>query len=174
MTQQQRINEAQSYHQFGLRKVATTKAPEGQKFPIGSRVRIAKDLGDGMSHFPSDKLATVRHTYAHAFGGNHVKSYCLDVDGEGEISWYEEHQLTLERNKSLHISIFRYIQIMKINPDIQKFLDVAESKADDIYCVGSPNPTHNEELLREAIVALREALQLVRAELISIDTRPQM
>jgi hypothetical protein len=97
MTQQQRTNEAQSYHQFAMRKVAKKKAPKGQKFPIGSRVKIAKDLGAGMSHFPSDKLATVMHTYAHAFGGSDVKSYCLDVDGEGEISWYEEHQLTLEK-----------------------------------------------------------------------------
>lgn len=96
MTHEKRFLEAQSYHQFGLRKVATTKAPKGQKFAIGSRVRIAKDLGAGMSHFPSDKLATVMHTYAHAFGGNHVKSYCLDVDGVGRISWYEEHQLILE------------------------------------------------------------------------------
>ena len=63
---------------------------------------------------------------------------------------------------------------MKVNPNIQKFLDVAESKADDIYCVGSPNPTHNEELLYDAILSLCAALQLVRSELISIDTRPQM
>ena len=63
---------------------------------------------------------------------------------------------------------------MKVNPDIQKFLDVAESKADDIYSVSSPNPTHNEELLRDSIAALIDALHLVRAELISIDTRPQM
>ncbi len=48
-----------------------------------------------MSHFTSDCDATVVHTYAHAYGGDDVKSYCLDVDGHGETSWYDEWQLTV-------------------------------------------------------------------------------
>ena len=47
-----------------------------------------------MSHFESGVNATVRYTYAHAYGGDDVKSYCLDVDGRGEVSWYKEWQLT--------------------------------------------------------------------------------
>lgn len=47
-----------------------------------------------MSHFTSGVNATVVHTYAHAYGGRDVKSYCLNVDGEGRVSWYYEHQLT--------------------------------------------------------------------------------
>lgn len=63
---------------------------------------------------------------------------------------------------------------MKINPDIQKFLDVAKDKASEIYSDKSPNPTHNEELLYDSVLCLCAALQLVKEELISIDTRPQM
>lgn len=78
-----RFEDAQRVHARGMGKVATTPEPKGQKFPNGSRVRIADDLGDGMSHFTSGVNATVVHTYAHAYGGRDVKSYCLNVDGEG-------------------------------------------------------------------------------------------
>jgi hypothetical protein len=47
-----------------------------------------------MSHFQGGVNATVKYTYAHAYGGDDVKSYCLDIDNHGEVSWYEEHQLT--------------------------------------------------------------------------------
>lgn len=47
-----------------------------------------------MSHFPKGRNATVMYTYAHAYGGNDVKSYSLNVDGHRYISWYEEDQLT--------------------------------------------------------------------------------
>lgn len=75
-------------------RVSTTSPPVGQKFAPGVRVRIADDLGPCMAHFPRGVMATVRYTYAHAYGGKDVDSYCLDVDGEGETSWYEEGQLT--------------------------------------------------------------------------------
>lgn len=88
---------ASMVHSNGQHRVRTTKVPKGQKFPIGARVKIAKNLGSSMRHFPSGVGATVRYTYAHAYGGDDVKSYCLDVDGHGEISWYHEHQLTLVR-----------------------------------------------------------------------------
>lgn len=71
-----------------------TSAQGGQKFPPGARVRIAESLRTSMKHFPKGVLATVLYTYAHAYGGSDVKSYCLNVDGFGKISWYEEDQLT--------------------------------------------------------------------------------
>jgi len=74
--------------------IATKPEPKGQKFPIGTRIRIADDLGTPMSHFPKELDATVKYTYAHAFGGKDVKSYCLDIDGYGQVAWYFEHQLT--------------------------------------------------------------------------------
>ena len=84
-------------HQDGLDRVKTTPMPEGQKFPIGARVRIADDLGPYMTHFSGKGcIATVVHTYDHAFGGGDTKSYTLNIDGLGNSSWYLEHQLTLE------------------------------------------------------------------------------
>tara|TARA_Y100000310_G_scaffold214597_1_gene215488 strand:+ start:154 stop:447 length:294 start_codon:yes stop_codon:yes gene_type:complete len=91
---EERHAEAKSVYEAGMQRVRDTPEPEGQKFPCGSRVRIADDLGQSMSHFVSGVDATVVHTYAHAFGGKDVKSYCLDVDGYGETAWYYEHQLT--------------------------------------------------------------------------------
>lgn len=85
--------EANGIYQQGLVKVKTTPEPKGQKFHIGARVKIADDLGSSMSHFPSGKLATVEYTYAHAYGGEDVKSYSLIVDGIGSVAWYHEAQL---------------------------------------------------------------------------------
>lgn len=89
-----RALEVKEYYRQSMQRVASTPAPKNQKFPNGSRVRIADDLVPYMSHFNSGVNATVVHTYAHAFGGSNVESYCLDIDGYGEVSWYEEHQLT--------------------------------------------------------------------------------
>lgn len=95
MDYQERHAQARAVYEEGLRRVQDLPMPSGQIFPMGARVRIADDLGDSMRHFPKGRLATVRYTYAHAYGGDKVKDYCLDVDGLGEISWYHEHQLTL-------------------------------------------------------------------------------
>ena len=90
----ERYAEALGMYNAGLDRVKKTKIPEGQKYAPGTRVRIADDLGSCMSHFPSGVNATVKYTYAHAYGGKDVTHYCLKVDGHGEISWYYEHQLT--------------------------------------------------------------------------------
>lgn len=81
-------------HQQGLRNVSSRPVPDGQKYAPGTRVRIADDLGHTMSHFRSGCLATVQYTYAHAYGGDNVRSYSLDIDGHGSVSWYQESQLT--------------------------------------------------------------------------------
>ena len=68
-----------------------------QKFKKGQRVHICKDLGVCMSHFPSDRDATVKYTYAQEcgdYGEGEDKEYCLDVDGRGSVAWYDEWQLT--------------------------------------------------------------------------------
>jgi hypothetical protein len=87
--------QASAFHAQGMRRVQESPMPDGQKFPAGTRVKIADTLKDSMRHFPSGKLATVKYTYAHAYGGDNVKSYCLDIDGIGEVSWYYEDQLEL-------------------------------------------------------------------------------
>ena len=71
-----------------------------QKFPRGTCVRVAKDLGLAMRFFPSDTDAIVEYTYSQRYSGNDVKSYCLLLlDDSGKptdsVSWYKEHQLTL-------------------------------------------------------------------------------
>ena len=77
-----------------MRRVADTPPPEGQKFAPGQRVKIADDLGRSMRHFPCGMTGTVHHTYAHAYGGDDTKSYCIDIDGLGQVSWYLEDQLS--------------------------------------------------------------------------------
>ena len=78
----------------GLKRVKNNPCPKGQKFKPGTRVRIAKDLGQSMNHFPSGVDATVQYTYDHAYGCGDIKSYSLYVDGFGEVAWYDESQLT--------------------------------------------------------------------------------
>jgi hypothetical protein len=85
----------QEFYDMSMLRVKTTPEPDGQKFPVGSRVKVADDLGPHMRHFPgAGKLATVHHTYAHAYGGSNVKSYCLEIDSVGSSAWYEEGQLS--------------------------------------------------------------------------------
>lgn len=94
MTHSEREQQARAYSDAGRRRAATTNPPVGQKFAPGTRVRIVDDLGSSMRHFPSARDAVVLYTYAHAYGGDDVKSYCLNIDGIGRVSWYDEDQLT--------------------------------------------------------------------------------
>lgn len=87
---------SRAIYEEGLRKVATTPPPQGQKFLPNTFVKIAKDLGSGMSHFTSDTVAQVQYTYAHAYKGADVKSYSLLIREEGlwrSSAWYKEWQL---------------------------------------------------------------------------------
>lgn len=90
-----RLAEAQMYTALCAANFNSTKTPDNQKFPSGTRVRIANNLGDSMSHFPSGYNATVLYSYAQMYGGDDTKSYCLNIDNIGQVSWYKEHQLTL-------------------------------------------------------------------------------
>ncbi len=82
-----------SIYEAGLEQVRNTPEPVNQKFPIGTKVYVKKDLGPHMSHFTSDCFAIVEYTYAHAYGGTDVDSYSLNIDGEGSSAWYNENQL---------------------------------------------------------------------------------
>ncbi len=66
-----------------------------QKFAKGDLIQIAKDLGPCMRHFTADCRGIVVGTYAQQYGGNNIKAYTIYLEGHGEVSWYEEHQLTL-------------------------------------------------------------------------------
>lgn len=96
-----RLQRATIIYDAGLKKVAITPPPEGQKFPIGSFVFINKDLGESMRHFENNRYAMVQYTYAHAYGGAECqsKSYSLLIRYNhkewGSVAWYSEDQLTL-------------------------------------------------------------------------------
>lgn len=92
---EERESDARIIYNEGLRRVRESPVPAAQKFPPGTRVKIDDVLPGYMDHFPKGKLATVQYTYAHAYGGDYVKSYSLDIDGLGETAWYEENQLSL-------------------------------------------------------------------------------
>jgi len=69
-----------------------------QKFKRGNLVRVAKNLGDMMSHFRNDADAIIFGSYADQFGGGaqQSKSYTLVfIEDGGQSSWYDENQLTL-------------------------------------------------------------------------------
>lgn len=66
-----------------------------QKFHNGDLVHIAKDLGPDMSHFTSDVDAIVIGSYSDQYGGRSCGSYTLYLKDGGQVSWYEESQLTL-------------------------------------------------------------------------------
>lgn len=102
---------AKSIYEEGMERVKNTPAPEGQKFPPGCRVKIIGDSHPLIS-MTSDlngnileesvtqsryvgKLATVEYTYSHAFGGNAVSTYSLDIDGIGSHAWHQEENLEL-------------------------------------------------------------------------------
>lgn len=89
-----RLAEAKQYTEAGYQRVLNTPEPEGQKFPRGSRVHINVGSSVGMEHFITDVDATVEYVSAHAYGGDNVKWYRLDIDGYGSTAWYHESQLT--------------------------------------------------------------------------------
>jgi hypothetical protein len=66
-----------------------------QKFKKGDLVRVAKSLGECMSHFTADCDAIVIGSYKDQYGGTNTKSYTIHIKGYGQTSWYYEHQLSL-------------------------------------------------------------------------------
>lgn len=90
MDYQQRLNQASAYYEAALRRVSETPPPEGPRFKPGARVKIAENIGP---FFFGGKTATVKYTYAHAYGSTDERSpqqYCLDIDGIGCVAWYED------------------------------------------------------------------------------------
>lgn len=74
-----------------------------QKFDKYDHVRIAKDLGPHMSHFTSNCEAIIIGSYADQFGGTNTGSYTVYLKNQGEVSWYEEHQLTLIKANQIEL-----------------------------------------------------------------------
>lgn len=77
-----------------------------QKFHKGDLIRVAKDLGQSMSHFTNDCDAIVMGSYYDFYGGspeskNH--QYQLHIKNHGTCSWYNESQLTLIESNRLDL-----------------------------------------------------------------------
>lgn len=85
--------EASRYHNKCLNNLDKSFNSK-QKFQIGEKVKIAKDLGVGMSHFRSDFVGTIGYTYSQMYGGNNYESYSIIDENGGSNSWYMENQLT--------------------------------------------------------------------------------
>lgn len=66
-----------------------------QKFNKGDKVKVADDLGEHMSHFQSGMEAIVIGSYKDQYGGSDTESYTIHIQGQGETSWYYEHQMEL-------------------------------------------------------------------------------
>ena len=91
---EQRLAEAEAYHAASMERVRTTPAPAGQKYPVGSFVKISGNE----RRIGHSKYACVEHTHAHAFGGNDWKSYSLNIQCDvGDwitVAWFNEEDLT--------------------------------------------------------------------------------
>jgi hypothetical protein len=71
-----------------------------QKFLRGTRVKVDAIMPPSMTHFESDFIGIVDHTYSQAYSGNDITNYCLvQLNKQGQpinkIAWYKENQLTL-------------------------------------------------------------------------------
>jgi len=88
-----RLAYAMTIYQCGQEAVKTHPVPAGQKYPPGTRVRITTPGERMVLPSLSGRTATVLYTDAHAYGGDDVKSYCLDVDDFGRVAWFKETEL---------------------------------------------------------------------------------
>ncbi len=88
MKYQDRLQYAQGVYAAGVEKVRYTPQPKGQKFPVGSLVRIKGGA------WRVGLRAKVEFTYAHAFWGDNVRDYSLLVevkDGKwSSCAWFDE------------------------------------------------------------------------------------
>ena len=57
-----------------------------QKYKRGNLVHIAKDLGDHMSHFTSDKDVIIVGSYADQYGGSDTDSYTVMFVDDGNTT----------------------------------------------------------------------------------------
>ena len=89
--QSTRLLKARETFLKGLERVKNTPTPEGQKYAIGTRVQISENSPTWLQ-FPDGRIATVEYTYAHAFGGNDVNLYSLDLNGRS-VAWFHDYEL---------------------------------------------------------------------------------
>jgi hypothetical protein len=74
-----------------------------QAFAVGDLVRIADDLGPTMRHFVAGEDAIVVGSYRERFHCGPTDLYTLHLKGRGEVSWYQEAQLTLVKHAASEV-----------------------------------------------------------------------
>lgn len=107
-----------------------------QKFNKGDKVKIADDLGSSMSHFQSGMEAIVIGSYKDQFGGSNTDSYTIHIQGQGETSWYHEHQMELIE-KSCYEELNEWEDYLKNKGDIESNIDWIFKNGSDV----STNPS---------------------------------
>jgi hypothetical protein len=115
MNGKDRLDRAQRIHAEGMRRVNSTPEPEGQKYPIGTRVTVR-----GKPNIARNGTkGTVLFTYAHAFpqvNATNVVDYAVDVDEHGYVAWWHESQLTLA-NEIPDNQMFSWVEIRALFED---------------------------------------------------------
>ena len=100
---------------------------DDQKFFEGDLVRVAKDLGPTMFHFPCDQEAVVIGSYADKYGGrdeDHTREYAIYLlEHDDEVSWYWENQLELIRPNA-------YDRLPDNHPLVQKRRAIAKRNSE--------------------------------------------
>lgn len=106
MDSEEKLSFATGIYLASKDRVKNTPVPEGQKFLPGTLVRL-RDPRDSATKLDSlqnflnwqrakdpdeGKIAVVLHTYAHAFGGDDVRTYCVEIEGV-ESAWFDENWL---------------------------------------------------------------------------------
>ena len=103
---------------------------EDQKFFEGDLVRVAKDLGPTMFHFPCDQEAVVLYSYADAYpSGANVnkddtkKFNVFLLKDKTSSAWYREDQLELIRTEA-------YDRLPDNHPLVQKRKAIAKRNSE--------------------------------------------
>lgn len=113
MSPEQRHKYMQSIYEAGLKRVREIPEPVGQKFPVGSFVRIADKHNKGQS----EQFAKVQYTYAHAYEGDDVTNYSLLVryahNSWSSGAWYFESQLSPVDNPEVVKQLKQEIEILE-------------------------------------------------------------
>lgn len=66
-----------------------------QKFKKYDLIKVNKQLSESKSHFECDCEAIIIGSYRDQYGGENTSQYTIYIKGSGEVSWYNEDELSL-------------------------------------------------------------------------------
>ena len=65
-----------------------------QKFKAGAKVLVQVEGTGWERHLEEGRPATVLYSYGEKYGGGDFSEYSLDFSGDGQMSWFDEKDLT--------------------------------------------------------------------------------